>query len=88
MTGKSFSTLTDTASRLTSLHNDMNGTADDQSLTFTHNPAGQISTGINSNPAYNWDGAGIASEDYSVNGLNQAVQARAFLVPFEPEICS
>ncbi|MCF6291827.1 MAG: hypothetical protein L3J04_00380 [Robiginitomaculum sp.] len=37
----------DTVSRLTSLQNDMAGTADDQTLTFTHNVAGQIATKIN-----------------------------------------
>jgi len=61
----------------------MAGTADDQNLTFTHNPAGQISTRINSNPAYNWDGVGIASEDYSVNGLNQAVQASFGIIAYD-----
>ncbi len=73
----------DEVSRLTSLENDLGGTANDQTLTFTHNPAGQIASRANDNTAYNWDGDGIASENYSVNGLNQAVQASFGMIAYD-----
>jgi len=65
----------DLLSRLTSLENDVTGTADDQTLTFTHIASNQIATRVNSNSAYDWDGASILSESFNINGLNQVLSA-------------
>ncbi len=65
----------DVLSRLTSLENDVAGTADDQTLTFTHIASNQIATRANSNSAYDWDGSSILSESFNINGLNQVLSA-------------
>jgi len=63
----------DPASRLTSLSHDLAGSANDLTLTFTHNPAGQIHSRTGSNDAYSWTGHGSGSTASAANGLNQIV---------------
>lgn len=60
----------DGASRLISLSHDLSGTANDLTLGYAYNPAGQIVTRTLSNPAYAYTpGAGTVS--YVNNGKNQ-----------------
>ena len=73
----------DLLSRLTSLENNPSGTSDDQTLTFTHMPSGQLSTRNNTNSAYDWDGASLLSEDFSVNGLNQIIAAAMGTISYD-----
>lgn len=61
----------DAAGRLGSLVHDLAGTAQDLSLSFTYNPAGQIESRTSSNDAYAWTGAVSVNRGYAVNGLNQ-----------------
>jgi RHS repeat-associated protein len=64
----------DSAGRLTSLSQDLAGTANDVALSFTYNPAGQITTRTMSNTAYAYTpGAGTTS--YVNNGKNQVTSA-------------
>jgi len=62
----------DSMSRMMTLTNDLAGTSDDQTLTFTHNPSGQIASRVNSNTAYDhtyaWE-----TMDFTLNGLNQII---------------
>ncbi|KAK0332766.1 hypothetical protein LTR94_023609 [Friedmanniomyces endolithicus] len=60
----------DGASRLTSLTHDLAGTAHDQTLNFTYNPAGQIASRTMSNTAYAYSPA-VGSTSYTNNGKNQ-----------------
>ncbi|KAK0341984.1 hypothetical protein LTR94_024141, partial [Friedmanniomyces endolithicus] len=60
----------DGASRLTSLTHDLAGTAHDQALNFTYNPAGQIASRTMSNLAYAYSPA-VGSTSYVNNGKNQ-----------------
>jgi RHS repeat-associated protein len=61
----------DPISRLQSLAYDLNGTANDQSLTFAYNPASQVITRTSTNPAYGWTQLFNATRAYTVNGRNQ-----------------
>jgi uncharacterized protein RhaS with RHS repeats len=61
----------DAASRLAWLTQDLNGTANDLTLTFAHNPAGQIVSRIASNDLYAWTGHGSGTTASAANGLNQ-----------------
>lgn len=60
----------DAISRLTSLQNNVSGTAQDQTLSFTYTPSGQVNSKVNSNPAYD---PTLTSYDHNfvMNGLNQ-----------------
>lgn len=60
----------DTASRLQSIGHDLEGTAEDVTITFTYNPAGQVLNRNLSNDNYRW-AAPAASRSYVRNGLNQ-----------------
>lgn len=74
----------DAAGRLQSLVNDLSGTADDQTLTFGYNTAGQITTRTNSNSAY--DSASPAppsTETYTPNGLNQYTGVAAVSLTYD-----
>jgi RHS repeat-associated protein len=69
-------TLTfDNADRLTTLANNLGGTAQDQSVSFTYNPAGQIGQQVRSNDAYAWTQHYNVDRAYGVNGLNQILTA-------------
>ncbi|MEJ7925681.1 RHS repeat-associated core domain-containing protein [Sphingobium sp. AN641] len=61
----------DGGSRLTGLVNNLTGTAHDQTLGFTYNPAGQIATKSWSNSAYAWAGHVDVNRTYATNTLNQ-----------------
>lgn len=61
----------DPIGRLQTLSYDLNGTANDQTLTFAYNPANQIQSRTSSNSAYAWSQPFNASRTYTVNGLNQ-----------------
>ncbi|EZP56494.1 YD repeat-containing protein [Sphingomonas sp. RIT328] len=65
----------DGASRLTSLTQDLAGSAWDQTYGFTYNAAGQILTRSSSNDSYAWTGAANVDRSYAVNGLNQYTSA-------------
>jgi RHS repeat-associated protein len=61
----------DRVSRLTRLEHDLGGTANDNVVTFSYNPASQIVARSGSNDAYAWTGHGNGTTGYGVNGLNQ-----------------
>ena len=61
----------DSAGRLDSLTHNFAGTANDQTLSFAYNPAGQIVSRSGSNAAYDWAPQAPATIAYSDNGLNQ-----------------
>lgn len=61
----------DAASRLDELVQNLAGTSDDRTLTFSHNPAGQITSRTDSNTGYAWTDFVNFDETTSYNGLNQ-----------------
>jgi RHS repeat-associated protein len=61
----------DSASRLSQLSEDLAGTAHDQALGFSYNPASQIAQNTRSNDAYAWSGHYNLNRNYTANGLNQ-----------------
>ncbi|HEX8222471.1 MAG TPA: RHS repeat-associated core domain-containing protein [Allosphingosinicella sp.] len=61
----------DDASRLEMLKHDMGGTAHDNTIELTYNPAGQIVGRKASNDAYAWTGHGNGSTTSSFDGLNR-----------------
>ncbi|HEX6374083.1 MAG TPA: RHS repeat-associated core domain-containing protein, partial [Allosphingosinicella sp.] len=61
----------DAVSRLAQLGLDFPGTADDLTLGFAYNPAGQIVSSTRSNDLYAWTGHGSGSTSTTANGLNQ-----------------
>lgn len=65
----------DPASRLSQLTQDLAGSANDLTVTFGYNPAGQIASRSASNDGYAWTAGVNADRSYSVNGLNQYTQA-------------
>lgn len=65
----------DAVSRLASLTQDLAGTAHDQVLGFSHNPASQIAANTRSNDVYAWGGHYNVDRSYAANGLNQLVTA-------------
>ncbi|WP_322966064.1 RHS repeat-associated core domain-containing protein [Sphingomonas fuzhouensis] len=65
----------DPASRLSQLTQDLAGSANDLTVTFGYNPAGQITSRSASNDGYAWTAGVNADRSYSVNGLNQYTQA-------------
>ena len=60
---------------VTSLTYDLAGTANDLTLGFSYNPAGQIVTKTSSNDSYAWTGSVNVNRNYSANGLNQYTAA-------------
>ncbi|WP_174286081.1 RHS repeat domain-containing protein [Sphingomonas bacterium] len=64
----------DAASRLSGLTQDLAGTAQDLTLGFAYNPAGQIASRTSSNDAYAFTQSYNVDRAYSVNGLNQYTQ--------------
>jgi RHS repeat-associated protein len=68
--GTTTSYTCDAASRLTQLVQDLAGTANDLTLGFTWNPAGQIATASRSNDLYSFAQANVAAGG-TYNGLNQ-----------------
>lgn len=72
----------DGVGRLESLKHDLPGTADDQTLTFTYNPAGQIAGRVISNTAYaHTPASGTVS--YVNNGRNQVTNVGGSAVAYD-----
>ena len=69
--GSSTSYGYDNVSRLTSLGHDLSGTAYDQTLGFSYNPAAQLVGNTRSNDSYAWTGHYNVNRGYTANGLNQ-----------------
>lgn len=65
----------DSGSRLTSLAQDLAGSAWDQTYGLSYNPAGQIASRSSSNDTYAWTGGTNVDRSYGVNGLNQYTSA-------------
>jgi RHS repeat-associated protein len=65
----------DAVSRLSTLGLDLAGSASDQSIGFTYNPANQIVSRTAQNDAYAWTGAVNTDRAYATNGLNQYASA-------------
>jgi hypothetical protein len=61
----------DPVSRLTGLSNELAGTANDLTLGFSYNPAGQIAGNTRSNDAFAWTGSAAGTTGWEHNGLNQ-----------------
>ena len=65
----------DAVSRLTSLADNLVGTAYDQTLGFGYTPASQIASNTRSNDAYAWTGHYNLNRNYTANGRNQYTAA-------------
>lgn len=63
------------ADRLTTLSNDVAGSSQDQSVSFTYNPANQIASQTRSNTAYAWNGHYNVDRSYTRDGLNRLLTA-------------
>ncbi|WP_152616502.1 RHS repeat domain-containing protein [Sphingomonas sp. ERG5] len=61
----------DPVSRLTSIADDLTGTAADVTATFGYSPISQMISRTRSNGAYEFNGYAAVSRSYAVNGLNQ-----------------
>ncbi|WP_341023884.1 RHS repeat-associated core domain-containing protein [Brevundimonas diminuta] len=72
----------DAVGRLSQLKHDLPGAADDQILTYTYNPAGQILTRAMSNSAYAYTPASGAI-NYSNNGRNQVTSVGGSAVAYD-----
>ncbi|MFA4940763.1 RHS repeat-associated core domain-containing protein [Brevundimonas sp.] len=72
----------DGASRLTSLSHDLAGSANDLTLTYSYNPAGQIITRTMSNPAYAYT-PGTGATAYANNGKNQVTSVNGNAVGYD-----
>lgn len=71
----------DAASRLEELAQDLPGTTNDQTSTFSYNPAGQITSRVTTNDAWAWDDAANATVNYAVNSLNQITSITGLSAP-------
>ena len=61
----------DAVSRLASLTNDLSGTTNDLSVSFSYNPASQIAGTVRTGDAYAYGGNANVNRSYTSNGLNQ-----------------
>jgi YD repeat-containing protein len=73
----------DAVGRLNQLTQDLSGTTNDLTLTFSHNPAGQIVGTTRSNDAYSFTSLANAAVSDTHNGLNQVTQTGAANVAHE-----
>lgn len=73
----------DPVSRLSQLTQDLAGSANDLTVTFGYNPAGQITSRNASNDGYAWTAGVNADRSYSVNGLNQYTQAGSVALGYD-----
>lgn len=73
----------DAVSQLSSMSWDLSGTNYDQSLTFAHNPAGQITSTTRSNDGYAYTANADTNTATTVNGLNQATGVGAGTVTYD-----
>ena len=71
-----------TAGHLSQLKHDLPGSADDQTLTYTYNPAGQILTRVLSNTAYAYAPAS-GTVSYVNNGRNQVTSVGGSAVSYD-----
>ena len=70
--GQTTSYSYDAASRLATLVQNLDGSADDRSLSFSYNPAGQIASRTDSNAnTYAWTDFVNFTQNATHNGLNQ-----------------
>jgi RHS repeat-associated protein len=74
----------DTSSRLTSLADNLTGTANDLTSTFAYNPANQITTHTRNNDSYVFPNSVVVSRNYAVNGLNQYLSAGPAVFGYDP----
>jgi YD repeat-containing protein len=65
----------DGVGRLSSVSDDLAGSAADRSTLHSYNPAGQLVSLTRNNDAYAWGGHYAASRAYATNGLNQYTAA-------------
>jgi len=73
----------DPASRLSSLTQDLSGTANDLTLGFSYNPAAEIRQRTSSNDAYAWNGYVAVNRNYASNGLNQYTSAGSLALNYD-----
>ncbi|WP_339749016.1 RHS repeat-associated core domain-containing protein [uncultured Maricaulis sp.] len=69
------------ASRLSTLTQNLAGTTNDVTTSFTYNPAGQIATRAASNDAYAWNGHVNLDLLYGIDGLNQITSVTGQTAP-------
>lgn len=65
----------DAAGRLGTLTLDLAGTAQDQTYSFSYNPAGQIASRASANDTYLWTSGATATRSYAIDGLNRTTNA-------------
>ncbi|WP_080572831.1 RHS repeat domain-containing protein [Sphingobium yanoikuyae] len=65
----------DGASRLTSMTQNLAGSGNDLTLSYSYNPAGQLKQKTQSNDLYAWQGYVATDRSYGSNGLNQYTSA-------------
>ncbi|MGZ3304604.1 MAG: hypothetical protein ACXU8U_01985 [Asticcacaulis sp.] len=63
--------VTDNLGRLTSLTNDLAGTAYDVAWSFTYNPAGQVYQGTATSTVYDYKETASTTVNYTYDGLNR-----------------
>ena len=73
----------DTQSALASLSQNLAGTAQDLTFTYTRNQTGQITAQDWSNNAYVWGGGTSGTVAYTANGLNQYTKAGALTLTYD-----
>jgi RHS repeat-associated protein len=73
----------DGASELTSLAHTLSGTGNNETLTLTYNPAGQVATRAHSNSAYQWAAGYNVDRPYTVNGLNGYVTSGSAVLSYD-----
>lgn len=73
----------DAVSRLSSLTQNLGGTAGDVTASFAYNPASQISSRTQNNDAYAWGGHYNVNRNYALNGLNQVTAAGGTLLGYD-----
>jgi RHS repeat-associated protein len=82
--GTTTSYVFDPVSRLSSLTQDLSGTANDLTIgSIAYNPAQQIKSIVRSNDAYAWNGHYNVNRGYSVNGLNQLTTSGATALGYD-----
>jgi len=73
----------DAAGRLGTLTLDLAGTAQDQTYSFSYNPAGQIVSRASANDLYRWTSGATASRGYTIDGLNRTTTAGAASLSYD-----
>lgn len=75
--------LHDWVGRLTQVVQNLTGTANDQQLGFSYNPADQLASVTRINDGYAWGGHYNVDRPYGVNGLNQLTTASAVALGYD-----